>query len=101
MDDEYMNNLSLFDIVYSWGVLHHTGDVWHAIENAASRVKPGGIFYIALYSADVQIDPGPDFWLGIKKKYVSIWCNKEKMDGAVVYLAIHDGISTVKNIESN
>jgi len=71
LDDEYMNNLSLFDIVYSWGVLHHTGDVWHAIENAASRVKPGGIFYIALYSADVQIDPGPDFWLGIKKKYVS------------------------------
>jgi glycosyltransferase involved in cell wall biosynthesis/SAM-dependent methyltransferase len=71
LDDEYMNKLSLFDIVYSWGVLHHTGDVWHAIKNAASRVKPGGVFYIALYSADVQIEPGPEFWLGIKKKYVS------------------------------
>ncbi len=71
LDDAYIKDLPTFDIVYSWGVLHHTGDVWHAIKNAASRVKPGGVFYIALYSADVQIDPGPEFWLEIKKKYVS------------------------------
>ena len=38
-----------FDIVYSWGVLHHTGNMWKAIENAASRVAPGGRFCIALY----------------------------------------------------
>ena len=71
LDDGFINNLPLFDIVYSWGVLHHTGDVWHALKNAAGRVKPGGLFYVALYSADVQIDPGPEFWLEVKKKYVS------------------------------
>lgn len=38
-----------FDIVYSWGVLHHTGNMWDAIRNAASMVKPGGYFHIALY----------------------------------------------------
>lgn len=38
-----------YDIVYSWGVLHHTGDMWAAIEKAAAMVAPGGRFIIALY----------------------------------------------------
>ena len=38
-----------FDVVYSWGVLHHTGDMWRAIEKAASLVAPGGLLAIALY----------------------------------------------------
>lgn len=38
-----------FDVVYSWGVLHHTGDVWRAIDNTASRVGPGGRLAVALY----------------------------------------------------
>lgn len=38
-----------FDIVYSWGVLHHTGNMWDAIRNAARAVKKGGYFHVALY----------------------------------------------------
>lgn len=38
-----------FDIVYSWGVLHHTGDMWRAIRNAAALVAPGGRLCLALY----------------------------------------------------
>jgi 2-polyprenyl-6-hydroxyphenyl methylase/3-demethylubiquinone-9 3-methyltransferase len=38
-----------FDVVYSWGVLHHTGDMWRAIRAAASLVKPGGRFVLAIY----------------------------------------------------
>lgn len=39
-----------FDVVHSWGVLHHTGDMAKAIANAASLVKPGGHFVIAIYN---------------------------------------------------
>ncbi len=38
------------DIVYSWGVLHHTGDMWPAIEKAAALVGPGGYLALAIYS---------------------------------------------------
>jgi len=39
-----------FDIVYSWGVLHHTGAMWSAIANVCRLVKPGGLLWIALYA---------------------------------------------------
>ena len=81
LDDAFMARLPTYDLVYSWGVLHHTGAVWHAIENAGQRVKPGGLFYIALYSADVQIDPTPEFWLAVKRRYVAGgWCTRRWLD---------------------
>jgi len=71
LDAEFMDSLPLADVVYSWGVLHHTGDVWEALRLACGRVAPGGLLYIALYSADVCVDPPPEFWLDIKQRYVA------------------------------
>lgn len=50
LDDDAMAGLGEFDVVYSWGVLHHTGAMWHAIENTAKLVKPGGLMWIAIYN---------------------------------------------------
>jgi len=49
--DDILNSklLDQFDVVYSWGVLHHTGDMEKAIKNAQLLVKPGGTFIIAIY----------------------------------------------------
>lgn len=49
LDGEYIGRLGAFDIVYSWGVLHHTGAMLPAIERAAGLAAPGGLFVFALY----------------------------------------------------
>jgi len=50
LDADYLAGLGHFDIVYSWGVLHHTGHMWQALENAQLPVAPGGRLFIAIYN---------------------------------------------------
>lgn len=50
LDPEYMASLGTFDVVYSWGVLHHTGQMWRALEAAGERVADGGQLFIAIYA---------------------------------------------------
>ena len=50
LDDDFMRSLGTFDIVYSWGVLHHTGQMWRALAAAGERVAPGGQLFIAIYA---------------------------------------------------
>lgn len=50
LDGEYLDSLGKFDVVYSWRVLHHTGAMWEALENACLPVTSGGRLYIAIYN---------------------------------------------------
>lgn len=50
LDAEGMQSLGMFDVVYSWGVLHHTGNMQQALAQAALHVRPGGLLMIAIYN---------------------------------------------------
>ena len=66
LDRRYLESLGPFDVVYSWGVLHHTGAMWRALDNASIPVADGGTFFIAIYH-----DQGGASrrWLAIKRAY--------------------------------
>lgn len=55
----------IFDIVHSWGVLHHTDDMAKAVRNAYSLVAPSGNFVCAIYDRR-RTSP---IWLAIKRLY--------------------------------
>jgi SAM-dependent methyltransferase len=50
LDEQYIRSLGRFDIVYAWGVLHHTGAMWRALELAAVPVASCGKLYISIYN---------------------------------------------------
>jgi 2-polyprenyl-6-hydroxyphenyl methylase/3-demethylubiquinone-9 3-methyltransferase len=66
LDPAYLAGLGKFDVVYSWGVLHHTGAMWQALGNVAPLVADGGLLFIAIYN-----DQGTASrrWLAVKKLY--------------------------------
>ena len=66
LDEKYMSKFDKQDVVYSWGVLHHTGDMYRGLENASKLVKDGGKLYIAIYN-----DQGKwtKCWTAVKRLY--------------------------------
>ena len=66
LDRDYMAGLGTYDTVYSWGVLHHTGGMWTALEQAALAVAPGGALFIAIYNDQGRASRR---WLRVKRAY--------------------------------
>jgi len=69
LDPAFMAEIAPADVVYSWGVLHHTGRMWDAIDAATAKVLPGGTFGISIYN---RVDRFPDsskMWWHIKRRY--------------------------------
>jgi 2-polyprenyl-6-hydroxyphenyl methylase/3-demethylubiquinone-9 3-methyltransferase len=105
LDQDFVEAFGQFDVVYSWGVLHHTGDLWQAVRNAAACVKPGGLLYIAIYNkadgiglySDGRFGPSP-FWELEKKAYVGLprWAQR-CVDGVVAAGLVASYLVTFKN----
>jgi 2-polyprenyl-6-hydroxyphenyl methylase/3-demethylubiquinone-9 3-methyltransferase len=66
LDDGYLDSLGAFSVVYSWGVLHHTGEMWRAMGNVDRLVDAGGFLYISIYN-----DQGrrSRVWRRLKRRY--------------------------------
>lgn len=66
LDKEYLSKFERYDIVYSWGVLHHTGNMYKALNNAGNLVSNHGMLFIAIYNDQGRASK---VWKGIKKTY--------------------------------
>jgi len=67
LDAGYLRSLGAFDVVYSWGVLHHTGDQWQALRNVVLNMHAQSLLYIALYATEAY--PDWQYWLDVKQRY--------------------------------
>jgi 2-polyprenyl-6-hydroxyphenyl methylase/3-demethylubiquinone-9 3-methyltransferase len=85
LDKQYLNGLGKFDVVYSWGVLHHTGDMWAALDNIGIVLAINGKLFIALYN-----DQGgaSKRWTTVKKIYNRLPKILKGMYAAVVYFPL-------------
>lgn len=68
LDEKYIASVGEFDIVYSWGVLHHTGNMNQALKNAIVPLSQQGLLYIAIYNDQ---DISSKVWKKIKQIYCS------------------------------
>ncbi len=66
LDEAWLQQLGTFDVVYSWGVLHHTGQQWRALDLVSQRVAPGGRLFVALYNDQGAISR---WWAMVKRAY--------------------------------
>jgi 2-polyprenyl-6-hydroxyphenyl methylase/3-demethylubiquinone-9 3-methyltransferase len=66
LDREYLTSLGKFDVVYSWGVLHHTGKMYEALENAILPTARRGKLFIAIYN---DLGTRTERWRVIKRTY--------------------------------
>lgn len=69
LDPAFLRQLGRFDIVYSWGVLHHTGALWQAMDNVKFLVKPAGRLFIAIYNDAGKVSQR---WLKRKRRYQTL-----------------------------
>lgn len=81
LDHAFMEGLGTFDRVYAWGVLHHTGDLWRALENVLLPLAPGGSLCVALYN-----DQGlrSDLWWAVKRVYCASLPGRALISAALV-----------------
>jgi 2-polyprenyl-6-hydroxyphenyl methylase/3-demethylubiquinone-9 3-methyltransferase len=66
LDAEFLSSLSPSEVVYCWGVAHHTGDMWRALEHLTRLVQPGGKLVVAIYNDEQYISKA---WHGVKRIY--------------------------------
>ncbi|MFD7229322.1 class I SAM-dependent methyltransferase [Streptomyces sp. NPDC059881] len=86
LDPDFVKRQGKADIVYSWGVLHHTGSLWKAMDAACGLVAPGGTLFVSIYN-----DQGLEsrVWTEVKRRYNQSGplARRLLLSGSVLYLS--------------
>jgi SAM-dependent methyltransferase len=78
LDQNYLQRLGNFDVVYSWGVLHHTGAMWQAMRNVESMASEK--LFIAIYNDQGWVSK---YWTVVKRIY------NDGVLGRVLVIGLH------------
>jgi 2-polyprenyl-6-hydroxyphenyl methylase/3-demethylubiquinone-9 3-methyltransferase len=93
LDADFLRSLGQFDIVYAWGVLHHTGRMWQALENVQASVKNGGCLFIMIYR---DLGLKSRVWKRVKRTYCSGLLGRLAMTGIFVpYFCLRDLVESL------
>ena len=98
LDRGYLHSLGQYDIVYAWGVLHHTGDLWTALDYASTRTRLRGRLFVAIYN-----DQGGKsrFWRRVKRLYCSGTLSRAIILGSFIpYFTLRTVVSSVARREN-
>ncbi len=93
LDANYLTKLGQYDIVCSWGVLHHTGKMYEAFRNIAMPVKPGGLLFISIYNDQGFLS---FYWKSVKRIYNTGWFGRAFM--TLIHLPYVGGRFVVRKI---
>ncbi len=108
LDTDYLKTLGTFDVVYAWGVLHHTGEMWRALENLIPLANPGGCIFLSIYNDQGRAS---SFWKRVKRMYnksgwlgqrmleASVWCARWAI-ALVLDLSAFNPMRTIKRYRS-
>jgi len=98
LDEGLLARLGQWDIVYCWGVLHHTGSMWQGIDHAASCVAPNGLFFISIYNDQGRLSA---FWRAVKAQYNRGFLGKAAVTSVFVpYFAVRGAVADLVRLRN-
>lgn len=100
LDSKFIKTLGTFDIVYSWGVLHHTGNMYKALNNITNIATTKGVIYLSIYNKfTIRFHGGTsELWLKIKKLYNHSGTFTKKLMLAIFFIYQIFGLAIIANV---
>lgn len=99
LDREFLCTLGTFDVVYSWGMLHHTGAMWQAMANVEPLVRPGGLLFVSIYNDQGLASRA---WTVVKRRYNTAGPLGKKLmvAAAAIYFSSRTAVATALALRS-
>jgi 2-polyprenyl-6-hydroxyphenyl methylase/3-demethylubiquinone-9 3-methyltransferase len=82
-DADYCASLGAFDVVYCFGVVHHTGAMWQSLDNLVGTVAADGLLVLSIYNSQGQVS---ERWRRVKRLYNRLPVRLRPLFAAAVWL---------------